>query len=121
MSAAVVEVRAAAVDVSASITGMSAAVTDMSAATANVSTYFVGVSAVAVNMSADVNVADVNIVPIALNHGTSRYDNIVSTSRREFTGRSVEPSNVTGINNQHMMWIRQVMMDDLEIQFPHKF
>ena len=45
----------------------------------------------------------------------------MSASWRESKGRSVEPSNVTGIDNQHKMWIQQVMMDDWGIQFPHKF
>ena len=45
----------------------------------------------------------------------------MSASRRESAGRSVEPSNVNGINNQHEMWIRQCMKDDWGIQYPHKF
>ena len=88
---------------------------------ANVSVYFVNMSNVAVNVSADVNVANVNIVPVTLNHvtlnhATLPYNNIMSAARRESTGRSVGPLNVTGINNQRKMWIQQVMMDDWGIQ-----
>ena len=73
---------------------------------ANVSVYFVNMRNVAINVSADVNIADVNIVPVTLNHATLPYNNIMSATRRESTGRSVGPLNVTGINNQHKMWIR---------------
>ena len=45
----------------------------------------------------------------------------MSASRRESACRSVEPSNVIGINNQHEMWIRQCMKDDWGIQYPHEF
>ena len=65
-------------------------------------------SAVSVDMSTDGNVTNINTVPVAPNHATSPYDNIMYTFRRESTGRSVEPSNVTGTNNQHEMWIRQM-------------
>jgi hypothetical protein len=84
---------------------------------------FVYTSAVAVDVSADVDVANINFVPAALNHATLPCNNIMSASRRESTGRSVEPSNVTGIDNQHemWMWIRQVIIDDWGIQFPHEF
>ena len=58
------------------------------------SAYFVDL-----NVIADVNVANVNIVPVALNHATLPYNNIMSASWRESTGQSVEPSNVTGIDN----------------------
>ena len=67
-------------------------------------------------MSADVNIADVNIVPVTLNYATLPHNNIMSAARRESTGRSVGPLNVTGINNQCKMWIQQVMMDDWGIQ-----
>ena len=95
---------------------MSAAAVDLctfDAVLADVSAYFVDTSAVAVDVSADVDVANINFVPAALNHATSPYNNIMSASRSESTGRSVKPSNgVTGINNQHEMWIQQVMIDD---------
>ena len=45
----------------------------------------------------------------------------MSASRRESADRSVEPSNVNGINKQNEMWIHQCMKDDWEIQYPHKF
>jgi hypothetical protein len=125
---AVVEVSAVAVDVSASIANMSAAVANVSAAVADVSAaildvsaYFVDMSAVSINVSADGNVANANIVPVALNHATLSYNNIITTSWHESIGQSVEPSNVTGNNNQHKMWIRQVMMDDWGVQYPHEF
>ncbi len=40
----------------------------------------------------------------------------MSSSRHDSTGRSVEPSNVIRINNQHEMWI-----PDCKIRFPHEF
>ena len=93
----------------------------MSAAFVDASIYFVDMSAVSVDMSTDGNVTNINTVPVAPNHATSPYDYIMSASQRESTGWSVEPSNVTGIDNQHEMWIRQVMIDDWEIQSPHEF
>ena len=121
VSAAIVNVSAVAVNVSASVANVSAAVADVSAAVVDLSPYFINTSTVAADVSADVNVANINIVPAALNHGTLPFDNIMSTSRCESTGRSVKPSNVTGLDNQHKMWIRQGMIDDWGIRFPHKF
>ena len=129
VSAVVPCARAASVDVSTASVDVSAASVDVSAASVDVSTSPVDLcslesnapvdaSAYFADMSADVdvaninNVANINFVPDGLNHATSLYKNIMSASRREFTGRSVEPSNVTGINNKHEMWIRQVMLGD---------
>ncbi len=133
-----VDVRATAIDMSTSVANVSAVVTCVSAASVDVSTATVDlcpldaviadVSNAAVDASAyfadtstDVDVANINFVPASLNHATSLYENIMSASQRESTGRSVEPSNVTGINNKHKMWIRQVMLNNWEIQFPHEF
>ncbi len=119
-----VDVRATPIDVSTSVANISAVVACASAASVDVSAAFVDVSAATVDlcplesnaavdasayfadMSADVDAANINFVPAGLDHATSLYKNIMSTSRREFTGRSVEPSNVTGINNKHEIWIR---------------
>ena len=111
VSAASVDASAAAIDLCPS----DAALTDVSTAFVDASFYFVDTSAVSVDVSANGNVANINTVPAAPNHVTSPYDNIMSTSRCESTGWSVEPFNVTGIGNQHEMWIRQVMIDDWEI------
>jgi hypothetical protein len=108
VSAASVDVSAAALD----ICPLDAALANVSAPVVDASAYFVNTSNLAVNMSADVDVANINFVPAALNHATSPFDNIMSDSRRKSTGRSVEPSNVTGIDKQHKMWIQQVMIDD---------
>ena len=67
-------------------------------------------------------IAAVGALPAAHNNCTTTpYNNLMSASRRESAGRSVEPSNVNGINNQHEMWIRQCMKDDWGIQYPHEF
>ena len=140
-----VDVRAAAIDVCASVINVRAVVAGMSAASVGVSTatvdlcpsdavladvstafvdasiYFVDTSAVSIDVSTNGNIANINNVPAAPNHATSPYDYIMSASQRESTGWSVEPSNVTGIDNQHEMWIRQVMIDDWEIQSPLEF
>jgi hypothetical protein len=117
MSTASVGVSTAAVDLCPS----DAALADVSTAFVDASIYFVDTSAVSVDVSTNGIVANINTVPAAPNHATSPYDNIMSASRRESTGWSVEPSNVTGIDNQHEMWIQQVMIDDWEIQSPHEF
>jgi len=66
--------------------------------------------------------AAVGAVPATHNNFTTTpYNNLMSASWRESAGRSVEPSNVNGINEQHDMWIRQCMKDDWGIQYPHKF
>ena len=126
-----INVHAAAIDVSASVANMSAAVASVSAAAIDVSAAAIDLRPsnadmcaavnVAVSVRADVNVADINIVLIALNHAASPYNNIMPAARRESTGGSVKPLNVTGINNQHKMWMQQVMMDDWGIQFSHEF
>jgi hypothetical protein len=124
VSAVVACVSTASVDVSAATVDLcpfDAALADVSAAVVDASAYFANMMDVAVDVSADVDVANINFVPAGLNHATSLYENIMSVSRRKFTGWSVEPSYVTGINNQHEMWIRQVMLDDWGIQFPHEF
>jgi hypothetical protein len=46
------------------------------------------------------------------NFTTTPYNNLMSASRRESAGWSVEPSNVNGINEQHEMWIRQCTMKE---------
>jgi hypothetical protein len=67
-------------------------------------------------------IAAVGALPAAHNNCTTTpYNNLMSASRRESAGRSFEPSNVNGINNQHEMWIRQCMKDDWGIQYPHEF
>ena len=67
-------------------------------------------------------IAAVGALPVANNNCTTTpYNNLMSASRRESTGRSVEPFNVNGINEQHEMWIRQCMKDDWGIQYPHEF
>ena len=67
-------------------------------------------------------IAAVGALPAANNNCTTTpYNNLMSASRRESAGRSVEPSSVNGINNQHEMWIRQCMKDDWGIQYPHEF
>ena len=67
-------------------------------------------------------IAAVGAVPAAHNNFTTTpYNNLMSASRRESAGWSVEPSNVNGVNEQHEMWIRQCMKDDWGVQYPHKF
>ena len=68
-------------------------------------------------------IADVGAVPATHNNFTTTpYNNLMSASRRESAGWSVEPSNVNGINKQHEMWIRQcTMKEDWGIQYPHEF
>jgi hypothetical protein len=66
-------------------------------------------------------IAAVGAVPAAHNNVTTTpYTNLMSASRRESAGLSVEPSNVNGINKQHEKWIRQYMKDDWGIQYPHE-
>ena len=117
VSAVIACVSAASVDVSAVIMDLcpfDAAIADISAAIVDASAYFA-------NTSAAVDIANINFVPTGLNHTTLLYENIMSTSQRKFTGQSVKPSNVTGIDNKHKMWIQQVMLNNWGIQFPHKF
>jgi hypothetical protein len=68
-------------------------------------------------------IADVDAVPAADNNlTTTPYNKIIMpAARRESAGRSVEPSNVNGINEQHEMWIRQCMRDDCGIQYPNEY
>ena len=124
-----VNVRATAIGVSTSVANVSAVVACASAASidvssapvdlcplddaiADVSNAAVDVSTCFANMSADMDVTNINFVPVGPNHVTSLYENIMSASQQESTGQSVEPSNVTGIDNNHKMWIGQVMLDD---------
>jgi len=66
-------------------------------------------------------IAAVGAVPATHNNFTTApYNNLMSASRRESAGRTFEPSNVNGINEQHEMWIRQCMKDDWGIQYPHE-
>ena len=68
-------------------------------------------------------IAAVGAVPAAHNNVTTTpHTNLMSASRRESAGWSVEPSNVNGINEQHEMWIHQcTMKEDWGIQYPHEF
>jgi len=67
-------------------------------------------------------IAAVGAVPAAHNNFTTTpYNNLMSASWRESAGRSVEPSNMNGINEQHEMWIRQCMKENWGIQYPHEF
>ena len=117
VSTAFVDVSAAAIDLCPS----DVALADVSAAIIDASIYFVHTSAVSINVKADVNVANINIVPADPNHVTLPYDNIMSASWRDSTGQSVKPSDANEIDNQYEMWIQKVMIDDWGIQFPHKF
>ena len=76
VSAASVYVSAATVD----LCPLDAVIADVSNAVVDANTYFA-------NTSADVDVANINFVPVGLNHATSLYKNIMSTSRRESSCR----------------------------------
>jgi hypothetical protein len=137
-------VPSAAADVSASITDVNPVVANVNGvvanidATANSNNGIVGgnndnsnnVPSDAANVSAaitnvitavaDVNhvIADVVDVSANFNHATTPYNNLMSAARPESTGQSVDHSNVTGINNEHMRWIQQCMNNDWGIQAP---
>ncbi len=108
VSAVVPCARAASVDVSAASVDVSPPPVDLCSLESHAP---VVASAYFADISADVDIANINdhaninFVPDGLNHASSPYETIMSASRRELVGRSVEPSNVTGIDNKHEIWI----------------